>query len=75
MITGQLAFLTAAIFAGAALYISAVEQSARLGLDYRSLLIEWKPTYKRSTAMQAPLAIVGFVLGPWRGGRPAMSDG
>ena len=43
MFTGQLAFLTAAVFAGAALYISVVEQPARLGLDHRSVLIEWKP--------------------------------
>ncbi len=63
MLTGQLALLTAALFAGAAFYISAVEQPARLGLDDRSLLSEWKPAYKRGTAMQAPLAIAGFVLG------------
>jgi Domain of unknown function (DUF1772) len=63
MLTGQLALLTAAMFTGAALYINVVEQPARLGLDHRSLLVEWKPAYKRGTAMQAPLAIVGFLLG------------
>jgi len=63
MLTGQLALLTAAMFTGAALYINVVEQPARLGLDHRSLLMEWKPAYKRGTAMQAPLAIVGFLLG------------
>ncbi len=63
MIAGQLALIPAAVVAGAALYISAVEQPARLGLDDRSLLTEWKPAYKRGTMMQAPLAIVGFVLG------------
>jgi len=26
-------------------------------------LSEWKPAYKRGTAMQAPLAIMGFLLG------------
>jgi hypothetical protein len=63
MIIGQLAFLIAAIFTGAALYISVVEQPARLALDTPSLLTEWKPAYKRGFAMQAPLAILGFLLG------------
>lgn len=68
MLFGQLALVAASVFAGAALYISAVEQPARLRLDDRSLLAEWKPAYKRGTLMQAPLAVAGFVLGlaAWR---------
>jgi hypothetical protein len=63
MLTGQLALVVAAVFLGAALYINVAEQPARLELDDRSLLAEWKPAYKHGTAMQAPLAVVGFLLG------------
>lgn len=63
MLTGQLALVAAAVFLGAALYINVAEQPARLGLDDRSMLAEWKPAYRRGTVMQAPLAIVGFLLG------------
>ena len=78
MAFGHLALIAAAIFTGAALYVNVAEQPARLLLDDRALLTEWKPSYKRGAAMQAPLALLGCLLGLiawWRTSHPGFLIG
>lgn len=68
-----LATLSAALFAGAAIYINVAEHPARMGLETRAAALQWAPSYKRATWLQAPLAIVSLFcgVGAWlQGGGP-----
>lgn len=58
-----IATFTAALFAGAALYINVVEHPARMGLETGVAALQWAPSYKRATWLQAPLALVSLAAG------------
>jgi hypothetical protein len=57
-----LATLACGVFAGAAMYVNLVEHPARLACGVKAAIEEWRPSYKRGTAMQASLAVCGSVL-------------
>ena len=58
-----LATLSAGLFAGAALYVSLVEHPARVGLGPRAAVDEFRPSYRRGAALQAPLGVLGGAAG------------
>ena len=58
-----IALTSAALFAGAAAYISLVEHPARLLLSDEPLLAQWQPSYAKALPIQSGLAILGGVCG------------
>ena len=47
------------LFAGAAVYVSAVEHPARLTLPVREAVAEFRPSYRRGAVMQASHVFIG----------------
>ncbi|HKF72473.1 MAG TPA: DUF1772 domain-containing protein [Stellaceae bacterium] len=63
MVLSGLATLATALFAGAALYVTLVEQPARMTCPMPIAIAEWRPSYARATITQAALAVAGTLLG------------
>lgn len=58
-----LALVVVAFYSGAALYVNLVERPALLALDDRAALAGWRIALKRGAVIQAPLCVVGFLVG------------
>jgi len=54
-------FIFTGLFAGVALYISFVEQPARLAASTQVALAEWRFSYRRAAYLQVVLAAVGVL--------------
>lgn len=67
MLTALIATLCAGIFAGAAIYINAVEHPARLSCGTELAVRQFAPSYRRAAVMQASLALIGLAasLAAW----------
>ncbi len=63
MLSGLLALGFASGFAGASLYVTLVEQPARLALDNSSMMREWAPSDRRGFALLGGLALLAAISG------------
>ena len=63
MLVGLAALILPTLFAGAALYISLVEQPARLSLPDEPALAQWRISYRRALPIQGSLAVLGGIAG------------
>ena len=61
------AVLACTLFAGAAIYINAVEHPARLACGTEIAATQFGPSYKRATVMQVSLAVTAALAGMVRG--------
>src|SRR3954453_19387125 len=61
MIFDVLTLLFTTLFFGASLYVTVVEQPARLACQTAAELAQWRPSFKRAAAMQILLTIAGVI--------------
>ena len=65
LIKALIALIAIALFTGAALGVSVAEHPARMRLDDRAALAQWKSSYANATPMQAGLALLALLIGLW----------
>jgi uncharacterized membrane protein len=63
MMLGILAVLSGALFAGGALYVSLVEQPARMTLEARAAAEQFRVSYRRAAPWQAATAVICALSG------------
>jgi hypothetical protein len=63
MFSGLLALAFASAFVGAALYLTLVEQPARLSLDDSAMMREWAPSDRRGFALLGGVALLAAGAG------------
>jgi hypothetical protein len=63
VVSELMAVLACSWFAGAAVYITAVEHPARLACGTEIAATQWAPSYKRAAVMQASLAMIAGLAG------------
>jgi Domain of unknown function (DUF1772) len=56
-----IALLSSGLFAGVALYVTAVEHPARMSQSALFALQEFRPSYRRAAPLQAALAVICFL--------------
>ncbi len=62
-IAALIATIAAGLFAGAAVYVTAVEHPARRACGQVLAIKEFGPSYRRAAVMQGGLAVVGLLAG------------
>lgn len=72
MILADLATVSAALFAGGALYAAVVEHPARVACGPPMAVAQFRTSYPRGAGLQGSLATVGSLaaVGAWLGGAP-----
>jgi hypothetical protein len=65
MVRFLLALIAAALFAGAALYVSLVDHPARMRLDDEAARAHLRASLARAAPLQGGLAMLSFLLGMW----------